>query len=61
MVQLTLTTEEAETLREVLDSYLSNLRMEIADTDAMEFREKLKEQEANLKRVLQRLEAKPAS
>ncbi len=61
MVQLTLTTEEAETLREVLDSYLSNLRMEIADTDAMEFREKLKEQEASLKRVLQRLEAKPAS
>jgi predicted RNA binding protein with dsRBD fold (UPF0201 family) len=61
MVQLTLTTEEAETLREVLDSYLSDLRMEIADTDAMEFREKLKEQEASLRKLLQRLEAKPVS
>ncbi len=61
MVQLTLTTEEVETLREVLDSYLSSLRMEIADTDAMEFREKLKQQEAVLRKLLQRLEAKPVA
>ncbi len=61
MAQIALTTEEAETLREVLDSYLSNLRMEIADTDAMEFREKLKEQEAVLRRLLQRLDIKPVA
>jgi len=36
MVQLSLTVEEAAMLGEVLTSYLSDLRMEIADTEAME-------------------------
>jgi hypothetical protein len=36
---------------------LSDLRMEIADTDSMQFREDLKRQEALLSRLLQRLEA----
>jgi hypothetical protein len=55
MVQIELTSEEAETLRAVLESYLSDLRMEIADTDSMDFRENLKKTEVFLKDLLQRL------
>ncbi len=55
MVQITLTDEEAKTLREALEIYLSDLRMEIADTDAMEFREWLKQQETFIKKLLQQL------
>lgn len=55
MVQLTLTAEEAGMLGEILASYLSDLRMEIADTDAMDFREHLKQREVFLKKLLQEL------
>ena len=55
MVQLTLTTEEGIMLGEILASYLSDLRMEIADTDAMDFREHLKQREVFLKKLLQEL------
>lgn len=55
MVQLSLTPAEAAMLREVLTSYVSDLRMEIADTDAHDYREELKEEEAFLKRVIERL------
>lgn len=57
MVSITLTQEEASTLREALSSYLSDLRMEIADTDSMEFRESLKQQKAVLQTLLRQLEA----
>ncbi len=55
MVQLTLTPDEAAALRQVLSHYLSDLRMEIADTDAARFRERLKEEEAFLNRVIAQL------
>jgi hypothetical protein len=55
MVQLVLTAEEAALLGEILTSYLSDLRMEIADTEAMDFRESLKQREVFLKRLLQTL------
>ena len=42
MVDLKLTNEEAEDLKEVLTNYVSDLRMEIADTDQYDFREGLK-------------------
>lgn len=54
-----LTVDEAATLSRVLTSYLSDLRMEVAATDRMEFRESLKEEEAFLKRLLDRLQAEP--
>jgi len=54
-MQLNLTTEEAEMLNEVLKSYLSDLRMEIADTDSGFFRAGLKEKEVFLKRVIEDL------
>ncbi len=46
---------EAATLREILESYLGDLRMEIAATDAQEFRETLKQREEVVKAVIQRL------
>ena len=42
MSQIELSEAEVTTLQDVLDSYLSELRMEIADTDQREFREGLK-------------------
>ena len=55
MIQLNLTDTEAVTLREVLESYLSDLRMEIADTDQMDFRENLKQKEVVLKKIIEAL------
>lgn len=52
MIQIDLTGEETEILRAVLESYLSDLRMEIADTDRMDFREGLKHRKAVLMKVL---------
>ncbi len=56
MVQLTMTHEEAVVLREVLSSHLSDLRMEIVDTDSMSFRESLKGREGVLKKILEQLD-----
>lgn len=55
MAQLALTEDEAGTLRKALESYLSDLRMEIADTDAYDFREGLKQEAAVIKGLLERL------
>lgn len=55
MIELNLTPDEVETLRQVLDSYLSDLRMEIADTDRQDFREMLKERKGVLMKVLEGL------
>lgn len=57
MIQITLSDEEAGALRSVLESYRSDLRMEIAGTEQMDFREDLKRQEALLNSVLARLPA----
>jgi len=54
-MQLNLTVEEAQMLNEVLTSYLSDLRFEIADTDSGFFREGLKEREVFLKRIVEDL------
>jgi len=55
MAQVTLTDQEAATLKKALEVYLSDLRMEIADTDAQDFRDELKREEAVLKRLLEQL------
>jgi hypothetical protein len=57
MIRIELTESEAATLQDVLDSYLSDLRMEIADTDRMDFREELKKRKTVLEDVLGRLAA----
>ncbi|MBI1807653.1 MAG: hypothetical protein HYR76_11440 [Ignavibacteria bacterium] len=56
MIQLTLTKEESQTLREILLNDFSDLRMEIAGTELMNYREKLKEKGQFLKRVIESLE-----
>ena len=61
MAQITLTQEEAATLRRILSNYVSDLRMEIADTDSWQFRQNLKHEEALLKKLLEQLDADLAS
>ena len=54
-MQLTLTAAETVMLTEILESYRSDLRMEIADTDLMDFWEQLKQREVFLDKVLSQL------
>jgi len=51
-MQIELDAKEREILKEVLESYLSDLRMEIADTDRMAFRDMLKERKEVLLKVI---------
>lgn len=55
MATLTLSDEEAGLLKDILDGYLSDLRMEIADTDRQDFREILKKRKEFLGRLLEQL------
>jgi hypothetical protein len=55
MPNLELTTEEALLLKEILQSDLGDLRMEIADTDLQSFRDKLRSNEELIKRIIDRL------
>ena len=54
-VTITLSDSEKEVLAEVLDSYLSDLGMEITDTDSMDFREKLKTRRTVIQKILKEL------
>ena len=56
MIQLDLTKEEKDILTEILENDLSDLRMEITDTDSLDFREMLKKQKEVLKKVLETLQ-----
>jgi hypothetical protein len=55
MISLTLSTEERELLEEVLHETISELRMEIADTDSHDYRARLHEREDMLKQIVKRL------
>lgn len=52
MVTIGFTREEVEIMQETLESYLSDLRLEIVDTKKRAFRDDLKKKEAFLKGVL---------
>ena len=52
MIQLDLEPEEQKILKEALESYLSDLRVEIADTDNMDYREMLKHRRDVLDKVV---------
>lgn len=52
MVSIDITEDEAKVLHTVIDSYLSDLRMEIADTDRKDFRDMLKHRKQVLIKVL---------
>jgi hypothetical protein len=47
--------DEAEILKSVLEEYISDLRMEVANTDSMDLREELKRKEEFLKRLAAQL------
>ena len=52
MVLINFSSEELTMLKEILESYLSDLRMEIADTDKKDFRDVLKKRERFLNDLL---------
>ncbi len=57
MVRIELSAQEAEELSGILEDYLSDLRMEIVDTDSADFREGLKKRKELLGRVVDQLKA----
>jgi hypothetical protein len=57
VLDIDLTGDEIDVLRHVLESYLSDLRMEIADTDSFDFREMLKHRKQVINKVLDALPA----
>jgi hypothetical protein len=57
VLDLDLTVDEIDVLRHVLESYLSDLRMEIADTDSFDFRKMLKHRKQVINKVLDGLSA----
>jgi hypothetical protein len=61
MLQIHLSTEEALLLREILESYLGDLRGEVHHTDSFEYRDALKHKEDTLKKLLQQLQSDIAS
>lgn len=58
MIHMDLNAHEARILAEALESYLSDLRMEISDTDSMDFRERLKERKLVLQKALEAIQAR---
>jgi hypothetical protein len=55
MNSLELSKEETDALIDVLESYLSDLRMEMADTDSSFFRDELRTKKEVLDNILDRL------
>lgn len=60
MTHLDLNHQDTEVLEDVLESYLSDLRMEIADTDLQEYREGLKVKKDVLVKILDELKESTA-
>lgn len=57
MIRLEITPEELNELIAVLEGYLSDLRMEIADTDSTDFKATLRHEKSVLVDLLARLKA----
>lgn len=55
MITVELTFEEAETVAVILESFLKDLRFEVADTEKKEWRDKMKEEEKFIKNLIVRL------
>ncbi|HXG23904.1 MAG TPA: hypothetical protein VNJ09_05060 [Chthonomonadales bacterium] len=56
MIRLELTEEEHFTLTHILRDYLSDLRMEIVDTDSTQFKQMLRDRKRVVMQVLDKLE-----
>lgn len=57
MIHLDLHDDERDILVAVLENYLSDLRMEISNTDRLDFREMLRERKAVIVKVVEALKA----
>jgi DNA-binding MarR family transcriptional regulator len=55
VIQLGLTKEEAAALVKALEYYVSELRMEVSDTEQKDMRDALKIEESTLKKILRSL------
>ena len=55
MISLDLNSDEQQILVEVLENYISDLTMEISDTDRLEFREMLKSKRRAVVKVINAL------
>jgi len=55
MIRFDLDDAEAEELLTLLEEYLGDLRMEVANTDSMDYREMLKGREVIIKGLIARL------
>jgi 3-oxoacyl-ACP reductase-like protein len=60
-VEVELTAEESDALRQALQSYLSDLRMEITNTDNASYKHELRDERAALESVAQKLTDAAAS
>jgi hypothetical protein len=61
MYELRLTPEEKETLQKVLEGYLSDLRMEIVDTDTSAFKDELRHERETINILLNKLKNNTAA
>lgn len=57
MIKLNLAPQEEQVFTEILKMLVADLRMEIADTDSMDFREMLKDRKRLLIKVLESFSA----
>ncbi len=55
MIRVDLTAEERDVLHNILSNYVSDLRMEIADTDRQDFRETIRKQKEILQKIIDAL------
>ena len=60
MFDIRLSPEETEMLRRILETYLSDLRVEIGGTEVKDLREALKQEEGFIKELLRRLQVEEA-
>lgn len=61
MMTLELTAEEDEILRQILETSLAELRIEILNTDRIEFKEMLRQRKAVMMRLQEKLERRVSS
>ncbi|MCU0333092.1 MAG: hypothetical protein MUE91_12445 [Ignavibacteriaceae bacterium] len=57
-IELNLSEDDLQRLVDVLERYVSDLSMEIADTDTMDYRDKLKSQRISIYKVIDQLKKK---
>jgi hypothetical protein len=56
-IEIEMTPKEIEIFRDVLENFISDLRMEITDTDKQDYRESLKTKKNLIVKIKQKLEA----